>query len=577
MFEGGLDGFMNEVNNTVDNVKGVFMGADDLETAKKILEQGPLMKLKNKNGDNLQLDWLNKSKEIIMIRRGVTSDEVVGFRLSKVDMPDSEVDGSGDFMFVDFIGCNNDLQKFTIFSTKFYKGWFGSIDETSRVQVVNTYTFEEQDSENKSMRLRNVMMLLFNAYLKGLGASDLNKDDEHGTLSNTPKKQEYSWQKKVYVIISPKSGKGLAQQYYNEIEPALLANGFLPKTFVTERENHALEKIRDMPAEELQDYTQILCCGGDGIVNEVINGFYKRAEPGFTEAHLHLRVGLLPGGSACAAMTLSCKRHGLGQSNVNAMWVLTRQQYRNVQIMRVEIENTPGAKTDNTEVQNVLPKTPSEFRYGFLTIACGLTAGNCAKSFSYRWAGESRYKMGGLIGILGSCFGNPKTRMRIYTSNEQLSNNMPKLSEPITEKTQGNWKLWPEEEYLDIIGVTYPYFCSDFNVTHRIKWEAANTNKNDPDNVKYPHFDANLGGSRILTGGDSIIAKNPKVFEYFDSVSKSEVYKFAGVEMQEWQAIRVEITDPLAIKDGKFMIDGDIYDGLKAQWCMDTDCVRQTA
>ena len=32
MFDGGLDGFMNEVNNQVDNVKGVFMGADDLET-----------------------------------------------------------------------------------------------------------------------------------------------------------------------------------------------------------------------------------------------------------------------------------------------------------------------------------------------------------------------------------------------------------------------------------------------------------------------------------------------------------------------------------------------------------------
>jgi len=333
-----------------------------------------------------------------------------------------------------------------------------------------------------------------------------------------------------------------------------------------------------MPAEELQNYTQILCCGGDGIVNEVINGFYKRVEPGFTEAHLHLRLGLLPGGSACAAMTNSCKRHGLGQSNVNAMWVLTRQQYRNVQIMRVELENTP-AKTniDNTEVQNVLPKTPSEFRYGFISVACGLTAANVAKSFSYRYAGESRYKIAGLIGVAGTCFGNSKTKMRIYTSNEQISKNMPKLSEPITEKTQGNWKLWPEEEYLDIIGVTYPYFCSDFNVSNRIKWEAANTTKNSTDLEKYPDFDANLGGARILTGGDVIIAKNPKVLEYFDAISKSELYKFSQVDMQEWQAIRIEITDPLATKEGKFMIDGDIYDGLKFQWCMDTDCVRQTA
>lgn len=569
---------MDSVNNQVDNVTGMFMGEDDLETAKKILEQGPLMKLKNKNGDDLQLDWLDDKKAIVMIRRGVTTDPVMGFKLSKVDSQDSIVDGSGDFMFVDFIGCDNVDQKFTIYSTKFYKGWFGGVDQTQRVQEVNTYTFEEEDSENKSMRLRNVMMLLFNAYIKGLGASDLEKDNEHGTLSNAPKKQEYSWQKKCFVFISPKSGKGQAQKFYNEVEPALKANGYIPTILLTERVDHALDKIKSMPQEELQDYTQILCCGGDGIVNEVINGFYKRVEPGFTEAHLHLRLGLLAGGSACAAMTHACKRHGLAQSNVNAMWVLTRQQYRNIQIMRCEIADSTGTKTDNTEAHDVLPKTPSNFRYGFITIAAGLTSSNCSRSFDYRYLGESRYKVGGLIGVFSAlCFSNPKTKMRIYTSNVNLGKDMPKLSDPITEHTPGNWKLWPEEEYLDVIAVTYPYFCTDFNVTHRIKWEAVNTKKTDPDTVKYPNFDANLGGPMIKTGGDSIIAKNPKVLEYFDSVSKSTSYKFAGVDMVEWQAIRVEIADPTLSSKDRFMIDGDIYDGMKAQWCVDADCVRQTA
>merc|ERR1712194_660160 len=123
------------------------------------------------------------------------------------------------------------------------------------------------------------MMLLFNAFLKNKGANVLEKDHE-GLISNAPKKLEYSWQKKCFVFISPKSGKGQAQKFYNEVEPALRANGYIPTTLLTEYAGHAEKVMKNMPAEELQDYTQILICGGDGIVNEVINGFYKRVEPG---------------------------------------------------------------------------------------------------------------------------------------------------------------------------------------------------------------------------------------------------------------------------------------------------------
>jgi len=154
---------------------------------------------------------------------------------------------------------------------------------------------------------------------------------------------------------------------------------------------------------------------------------------------------------------------------------------------------------------------------------------------------------------------------------------MPKLSEPITEHTKGNWKLWPEEEYMDIIAVTYPYFCTDFNVSNRIKWPVVNTKATDSDAIKYPDFDANLGGPMIKSGGDAVIALNPKVLEYVDAVAKSTCYKFNPVDMFEWQCIRVEITDPNVGPENRIMIDGDIYDGKKAQWCMDADCVRQTA
>jgi len=48
---------------------------------------------------------------------------------------------------------------------------------------------------------------------------------------------------------------------------------------------------------------------------------------------------------------------------------------------------------------------------------------------------------------------------------------MPKLSDAITDTTKGDWKIWTEETYMDVIGVFYPYFTSDYTISHRIRDE----------------------------------------------------------------------------------------------------------
>jgi len=215
--------------------------------------------------------------------------------------------------------------------------------------------------------------------------------------------------KKCLVFISPASGKGKAQNFYNEIEPALKANGFLPTAILTEYRGHAADVVRKMPAEELQQYYQILIHGGDGMVNEVINGFYGRFKPGQMDTSQQLRVGCLRGGSACAAMSHACARYGLNvKSNINALWVLTRQQFRKMRIVRAELESIPnpvkpekiGVENNKnkvnveTEVEKTNADQSTKFVYCFHSWAVGITSDFVQNSEKYRCCGEARYLIG---------------------------------------------------------------------------------------------------------------------------------------------------------------------------------------
>jgi len=315
-------------------------------------------------------------------------------------------------MFHDFVGCNieesQNIPKFVIYSTKFHKGMCGGIDKSKRVLDIMKYSVDDSDFRNKAEVVRNILMLLFQSYLLANGATDSSSFEN---LSYLPKNLEFSWQKKCLVFISPKSGKGKAQSFWNEIEPAIRANGFVPTVIVTQYRLHARDEITKMPAEELQQYYQVLIHGGDGMVNEVINGFYARFKPGFMDTSYQLRIGALRGGSACAAMSHACARHGLNvKSNINAMWVVTRQQFRKMRIVRAELENMPNAVEpekingmvnkkkivayEETEQVKANEIQATKFVYSFHSFAVGTTSDFVLNSEKYRCCGESRYIIG---------------------------------------------------------------------------------------------------------------------------------------------------------------------------------------
>lgn len=79
------------------------------------------------------------------------------------------------------------------------------------------------------------------------------------------------------VILNPVAGKGKAGQRAPEIEALLTARGIDHKVFLTKAVWHAAELARSAASE---GFDFVVAAGGDGTVNEVINGLVLSAEAG---------------------------------------------------------------------------------------------------------------------------------------------------------------------------------------------------------------------------------------------------------------------------------------------------------
>lgn len=74
--------------------------------------------------------------------------------------------------------------------------------------------------------------------------------------------------KKYLFIINPVSGKGRGKEFLPEIENYLKTGNIPHKIKLTEYPNHATEIV----AEEQSEYGFIISVGGDGTLNEIVNG-----------------------------------------------------------------------------------------------------------------------------------------------------------------------------------------------------------------------------------------------------------------------------------------------------------------
>ncbi len=91
--------------------------------------------------------------------------------------------------------------------------------------------------------------------------------------------------RKILLIYNPHSGKGAMKSEIGNIVDVLTENGDIVTLFPTRYRNHAKELV-ELHAKQ---YDLVICCGGDGTLNETINGLMTLTKP--------VPLGYIPSGT----------------------------------------------------------------------------------------------------------------------------------------------------------------------------------------------------------------------------------------------------------------------------------------
>ncbi|BAF22920.1 sphingoid long-chain bases kinase 1 [Oryza sativa Japonica Group] len=99
--------------------------------------------------------------------------------------------------------------------------------------------------------------------------------------------------RKVIVILNPNSGfRSSREVFYQKVQPTLELSGFMMQVVETAYAGHAHALASTVDLSTCPD--GIICVGGDGIVNEVLNGLLGRDD---LEEAIQLPIGIIPAGS----------------------------------------------------------------------------------------------------------------------------------------------------------------------------------------------------------------------------------------------------------------------------------------
>lgn len=121
--------------------------------------------------------------------------------------------------------------------------------------------------------------------------------------------------KSLLIIISPKSGPGRAKEIYEkEAAPLFSAAGCKTTVKLTTHRNHGMEIARDM---DVNEFDAIVCCSGDGIPHEVLNGLGKRADA--KKVLSNMPVSQVPSGSG---NSLAWSLYGSASPSVAALGII---------------------------------------------------------------------------------------------------------------------------------------------------------------------------------------------------------------------------------------------------------------
>ncbi|KAF1879471.1 hypothetical protein Lal_00005938 [Lupinus albus] len=181
---------------------------------------------------------------------------------------------------------------------------------------------------------------------------------------------------KMLVILNPRSGRGRSSKVFHSIvEPMFKLAGFRLEVVKTTSAGHAKNLASTVDISACPD--GIICVGGDGIINEVLNGLLSRDNQ---KEGISIPIGIIPAGSdnslvwtvlgvrdpASAAMAIV--KGGLTATDVFAVeWIQTNKIHFGLTVSYY------GFVSDVLELSEKYQKRYGPLRYfvaGFLKFLC---------------------------------------------------------------------------------------------------------------------------------------------------------------------------------------------------------------
>lgn len=199
-----------------------------------------------------------------------------------------------------------------------------------------------------------------------------NTTAELGTIINQNAYENSQVSPSILILINPNGGQGKASDIFDkDIKPVLQAAHVTLEIIETKYSGHARDIAKDL---DISKYDLIVCCSGDGIPHEVINGFYQHPDKG-VEAFNKLAVTQLPCGSGNA---LSLSTHGTNDAKLATVRMLKSRRTK-LDLMAVTQATDEGGELTSLS---------------FCSQCYGAVADSDIGTEHLRWMGPIRFDLG---------------------------------------------------------------------------------------------------------------------------------------------------------------------------------------
>jgi len=211
-----------------------------------------------------------------------------------------------------------------------------------------------------------------------------------------------SHQRRMLVLVNPKSGPGKAQSIFDECRQVLDDADVKLSVTITTHSGHAAELIR---ADTALDYDAIIICSGDGLMHEVLQGLMAR--PDRDAVVRRVALGVLPGGSGNGLAVTLCKAAGEARHAKSNAFLIAKGHTTPLDVAQVD--------------------SASGRLYSFLSLEVGMIADVDLQSEWLRSLGEARFTVQALLKLV-----KPRRirRARISWTTEP-SARCPDLAQPV--------------------------------------------------------------------------------------------------------------------------------------------------